>query len=141
MSAIIGPIAPESNPPIMPQYFVPWAFVITAISLGYPTVVTMTIPPITTLNYTIGQLVRLIIPPANGCRQLNQQVAYVLAVTPPNQVSLDLNSSGGNQFIATSTGQNPQIIAVGDINSGPTNTGRSGNTTFIPGSFINISPI
>lgn len=140
MSAITGPIAPQSNPPIEPENFSPWRFVISAISLGATTTITMTIPSETTLNYSIGQLVRLIIPPANGCRQLNGQTAYVTTVTLPNQVVLALNSNGGDAFTAGSDAQDPQIVPVGDINNGTTNeNGRINNSTLIPGSFINIS--
>jgi hypothetical protein len=138
--AITGPIAPYSNVPIEPQYYSPWRFVISAISLGVTTTVTLVIPAITDLNYVIGQLVRLIIPPTFGCRQLNGKVGYVTAVTLPNQVTLALNSIGADPYIASSATTPAQILAIGDINSGATNLGRQNNFTYVPGSFINISP-
>lgn len=138
--AIVGPIALYANVPIQPQYYTPWRFVISAISLGPTTTVTMTIPAITTLTYVVGQLIRLIIPPTFGCRQLNGQTAYVIAVTQPNQVTLALNSIGANPYIASSQPTPAQILAVGDVNSGPTNIGRQNNQTYISGSFINVSP-
>ena len=138
--AITGPIAPYSNVPIMPQYFSPWAFVISGITLGATTTVTMVIPSTTTLNYVVGQLVRLLIPQSFGCTQLNEQTAYVITVTSPNQVTLALNSVGGNPFISSTATTKAQIVAVGDINNGATNTGRQNNFTYISGSFINVSP-
>lgn len=138
--AITGPIALYSNLPIEPQYYSPWRFVISAITLGVTTTVTMVIPSITNLNYVVGQQVRLIIPPTFGCRQLNEQTAYVIAVTPPNQVTLNLNSLGSDPYVASSATTPAQILAIGDITGGPINVSRSNQTTFIPGSFINISP-
>ena len=133
--------APFNNVPLEPQYFSPWKFEIIAIALGAQTIVTMTIPAITQLNYVIGQLVRLLIPVQFGCRQLNQKTGYVIAVTPPNQITLDINSSGGDPFILATARTQAQIVAVGDINSGViSSTGRIIPFVGVPGSFINISP-
>lgn len=138
--AITGPIAPFSNVPIQPQYFAPWRFVISNVTLGPITMVTLVIPPITDLNYVIGQQVRLIIPPTFGCRQLNEQSAYVIAISLPNIVILDLNSTNADPYIASSATTPAQLLAIGDVNSGATNLGRQNNFTYIPGSFRNISP-
>jgi hypothetical protein len=100
----------------------------------------MVIPSITNLNYVIGQQVRLIIPPTFGCRQLNEQTGYIIGINLPDQVVVDINSLGFNPYIASSATTQAQILAIGNINSGPTNTGRTNNQTYIPGSFINISP-
>lgn len=138
---ITGPVPPFSNPPIEPQYFAPWKFNISNITLGAQTVVTMVIPSITNLNYVIGQLVRLIIPPTFGCRELNGQSAYVIGITYPNQVTLGLNSIGVTPYVSSSAATPAQILAIGDINSGPINAmGRAPTSTIIPGSFINVSP-
>lgn len=138
--AITGPIALYSNVPIEPQYYSPWRFVISAITLGATTTITMVIPTTTTLNYVVGQQIRLIIPPTFGCRTLNEQTGYVLSVTPPNQVVVSINSIGANPYIASSATTPAQILAIGDVNTGPTNTGRQNNQTYISGSYINISP-
>lgn len=139
--AISGPIAPFNNPPIEPQFFQPWGFVISNITLGKKTVVTMIIPSITTLNYVIGQQVRLLIPNTFGCRQLNGQSGFVIGITLPNQVTLDINSLGIDPYIASSATTRAQIIAIGDINFGIiSTTGRINLKTDIPGSFENISP-
>jgi len=141
MSVISYPTPLFSNPPIEPQYFAPWRFVISAITLGVTTTVTMVIPAITTLNYVVGQQVRLIIPPTFGCRQLNEQTGYVISVNPPNQVVLSINSLGSDPYISSSATTQAQILAIGDINTGPTNSnGIAPTSTVIAGSFINISP-
>lgn len=141
MSAIVGPVPLYSNPPIEPQYFQPWSFPISAISLGVTTIVTLTIPAITNLNYFAGQQVRLLIPPTFGCRQLNNSLSYVLSIVSSNQVELNLNSTMADPYFASSATTPAQLIAVGDINTGPINSqGRVNNGTFIQGSFINISP-
>ena len=77
-----------------------------------------------------------------GCRQLNEQLAYVISIPSANQVTLQLDSSRNvNQFTSSSNPTQPQILAVGDINQGIINsTGRVMLSTTIPGSFINVSP-
>lgn len=141
MSVIVGPVAPFSNPPIEPEWFQPWAFTITGITLGQTTTVTMTIPSITSLNYVVGQQVRLIIPPQFGCRQLNGVSAFVQSITLPNQVVLNFNSLGSDPFKTSTATTKPQIVAIGDANFGQiSSTGRNVGLPQIPGSFINISP-
>lgn len=141
MSGVISyPIPLFSNPPIEPQYYAPWRFQISGITLGITTTVTMVIPAITQLNYVVGQLVRLIIPPTFGCRQLNGKEAYVISVTLPNQVTLQLNSINSDAYIASTQPTPAQILAIGDVNSGAINLGRQNNQEYIPGSFINVSP-
>ncbi len=133
-----GPVPPYTNLPIESQYYNPSQFFISNITLGTTTTVTMT----ENMNYVIGQLVRLIIPPMFGCRQLNEQLAYVISIPSANQVTLQLDSSRNvNQFTSSSYPTQPQILAVGDINQGLINsTGRVMKSTNIPGSFINVSP-
>jgi len=137
------PTPPYSNPPIEPQYYQPRVFTISAIALGVTTLVTTSVNH----DYVIGQLVRLIIPPKYGCTLLNEQVGYVIFIPALNQVTIDLNSNGADSFISSPTflpyqmHTLPQILAIGDINSGAINAqGRQPQGTFIPGSFINISP-
>lgn len=143
MSGVItGPVPIYQNPPIEPQFFQPWRFVITAIGLGASTTITMTIPAITQLNYVIGQEIRLIIPPQFGSRQLNGRTGFVVGINPPNQVVVSINSSVGvDPFIASSATTKAQILAIGDINSGQiSSTGLQIPLVTIPGSMINISP-
>lgn len=131
------PIPAYSNVPIQPQFYQPSQFFISNITLGYTTVVTTTVDH----NYVVGQEVRLIIPPTFGCRQLNNQTGFVISIPASNQVELNINSIGGDSFILSSSANKAQILAIGDINSGITNTGSSSNGTFIPGSFTDISPV
>ena len=132
------PISAYQNPPIEPQYFKPRRFVISNVALGTTTIVTTTLD----MDYVIGQEVRLLIPAQFGCFQLNNVKAYVLSIPSSNQVEISINSNVNvNQYIAATSTNPPQIIAIGDINQGATNDhGRYCTSTHIPGSFRNISP-
>lgn len=132
----VGPIAPYNNLPIEPQNYQPRKFFVSSITLGTTTLVTTTVNH----DYVIGQECRLIIPPLNRCRQLNEQIGFVISIPNPNQVELNINSSMNvDPFVTSTANTQPQILAIGDVNTGTTNLGRSNNGTFIPGSFINIS--
>ncbi len=137
-TVISYPIPAYQNLPIESQFYKPSRFVISAITLGQTTLVTTT----ENMNYTIGQLVKFIIPPEYGTRQLNEQQGYVISIPSSNQVEVEISSAQMDPFISASASNQPQILAIGDINSGVTNSsGRSNNITYIPGSFINISPL
>lgn len=133
---IVGPIAPYTNVPIQIDYYQPRRFVIEDIALGPTTLVTTTEDH----DYVIGQQCRLIIPPSFGCRQLNEQTGFVLSIPNPDEVVLDIYSSGGDPYISSSATTVAQILAIGDINSGViNNNGLLNQGTYIPGSFIDIS--
>ena len=137
-TVISYPIPAYQNVPIEPQFYSPSRFVISDITLGGTTLVTTT----EDVNYVIGQLVRIIIPPSFGTRQLNNQQAYVIAIPAANQVELDINSSQMDAFTTSTATTKPQLLPIGDINQGVTNSnGRTQNGTYIPGSFLNISPL
>lgn len=138
MSVISYPIPPWQNVPINADFYEPSQFFISNIALGTTTVVTIT----ANVNYVVGQLVRLIVPTSFGSRQLNNQQAYVLSLPAANQVELDINSSMNvDPFINSSATTKPQIMAIGDINTGAINSsGRRSTGTTVLGSFINISP-
>lgn len=139
--ATTGPIPLYNNPTPTPQYFKPWRFNISAIAQGQTTLVTLVIPSVTVLNMVVGQLVRFIIPPTYGIRQLNEVQGYVILITLPNQVTIDVDSRFFDPFIASSQPTPAQLIPVGDVNSGAINTtGAQSTKTFIDGSFRNISP-
>lgn len=135
---IVGPIAPYTNVPIHAEYYQPSRFVISAIGLGQTTTITTT----EDMNYVIGQQVRLLIPSSFGSFQLNGMTGLVISIPATNQVILNINSIlNVNAFVASSATTKPEIIAIGDMNSGDVNSqGRVNNITFVPGSFINISP-
>lgn len=136
-TVITYPIPAYSNVPIESQYYLPSRFVIIAITIGQTTTITTS----ANLNYAIGQLIRLLIPPSFGSRKLNESTGYVISKPALNQVTIDLNSIGADPFILSNAITQAQIIAIGDINNGATNRdGRLHYHTFIPGSFIDISP-
>lgn len=138
------PIPAYANVPIHAEYYQPSQFFISSVTLGTSTIVTAT----ENLNYVIGQLVRLIIPPSFGCRQLNGAQGYVLSIPSANQVLLSIDSSKNvDQFKSSSATTQPQILAIGDVNTGyASTTGPSipdingNNQITIQGAFINISP-
>jgi hypothetical protein len=132
-----GPIPPETNVIVEPQYYQPSRFVISDVSLGITTLVTTSVPH----NYVVGQQVRLLIPFTYGCYQLNGTEGFISSIPSDDQVVVTINSVGANNFIANPVygPTPPQIIALGDVNTGDIgNSGRVTNT-FIPGSFINVS--
>ena len=131
-----GPIAGYNNLPIETGFYQPRVFFIEDVELGPTTTVTTTVDH----DYVVGQQCRLIIPPTNGCRQLNEISGLVISIPADDQVILNINSSMNVDLFVTSTSKTqPQILAIGDVNTGSTNTGSTNNTTYIPGSFINIS--
>jgi hypothetical protein len=134
---IRGPVPPYSNNPIAPQFYQPSQFFISGITLGQTTVITTSVNH----NFVLDQEVRLLIPPSFGTIQLNHRTGFVIAISAPNQVTLNINSTNADAYIAsTNKIQQAQIIAIGDVSNGVINTGRSGNMTYVPGAFINISP-
>jgi len=138
MTVISYPIPVYSNLPIEAQFYQPSRFVISAISLNGATI---TVTTTEDMNYVVGQLVRLIIPPPFGSRQLNDQEAYVISIPAANQVTLDISSYNVDPFINSAFTTKAQILAIGNIANGQINSsGRSATGTYIPGSFINISP-
>lgn len=137
-TVISYPIPAYQNVAIHDEYYLPTRFVISAIALGQLTTVTTAIVH----NYVIGQEVRLVIPNGYGSTQLSGITGLVIAIPSNTQVTLNISSIGMDPFIAVSLPQQPQIIAIGDVNSGKINAnGRIMLGTFIDGSFMNISPL
>ena len=133
-----GPIALYNNVPIQPQFYQPSQFFISAITLGQTTTVTTSVNN----NYVIGQLCRLLVPNGWGSRQLNEQIGYVISIPNPNQVVLNIDSTTADPFVNAGFPTQPQIVAVGDVNTGFINAnGMVPLATYIPGSFENISPL
>lgn len=137
-TVISYPIPLYANLPIEPQFYSPNFFFITSITLGIQTIVTTSIDN----NFSVGGQVRLIIPPSFGTRGLNEKTAYIVAIPASNQVTLDIDSSKMDAFINSSATTKPQILPIGDVNSGAINTNGNLNLNLnVPGSFINISPL
>lgn len=131
-------IAPQRNPPITPWYYIPRAAFIASIVQGQTT----TVNTVHSQNYVVGQIVKILLNSNNGCRGLNNREFIVISVPSSTQVILDVNSLLETPFVLTASNTEPQIVPVGDYNSGAINNqGRVNNSTYIQGSFINISPL
>lgn len=137
-SVITYPIPAYQNLPIQANYYEPSRFVISAITLGLQTIVTTT----EDTNYVVGQEIRLLVPGSFGSYQLNGRTGIVVDIPASNQVTTNIDSSQNvDPFAASSATTVAQILAIGDINQGTTNSqGLVNNGTFIPGAFIDISP-
>jgi hypothetical protein len=139
VTVISFPIPAYQNVPIHAEYYLPSRFLISGISLGITTIITTT----ENINYVVGQEIRLLIPISFGSFQLNGLTGFVLSLPSSNQVEISIDSSK-NVDAFTASGnpiESAQIVAIGDINTGATNAqGELNQGTYIPGSFINISP-
>lgn len=138
MTVISYPIPPYQNLPINSNFYQPGQFFISGVTLGVTTTITTT----ANMNYVVGQEIRLLIPPTFGCRQLNNQTGFVISIPVANQVTVSIDSSKNvDAFTSSSATTQPQILAIGDVNLGQTNSnGLNNQTTYVPGAFINISP-
>jgi hypothetical protein len=115
---------------LYPYLYFPGQNVVAAVSTGTTTTVTTT----SAHNFRIGQEVAFRIPSAWGIVQLNSLpdvvipgspiYGYVTSVTNSNVFVCNINSSSytaytANQPVSSVPGlQFPQVVAVGDINSG-----------------------
>lgn len=115
---------------LYPYLYEPGVSFISAITTGSTT----TIDTTHAHNLVVGQEVAFRIPSAWGTTQLNSQpniltpgspvYGYVISVTDYNTVVVNINSTGytaytSNQTVASVPGLSfPQMIAVGDVNSG-----------------------
>lgn len=117
----------------------PYTATITGATKSNPCVITAN------NSFKPGQFV--IITGVEGMTQLNGPNRHIISANATT-ITIDLNSSsfssyttGGTLSLQDPLILYPQIIAVGDINSGVVNSsGRTNNTTYVLGSFINISP-
>lgn len=117
---------------LYPYLYFPGTAVISAITTG----TTTTIDTTTAHNFVVGQEVAFRIPTSWGTYQLNSLpntlipgspiYGYVIAVTDYNTVVVNIDSTGYsaynvNQAFASFPGEFwPQIVAVGDVNTGGT---------------------
>ncbi len=115
---------------LYPDLYFPGTVGISAITTG----TTTTIDTTKAHNFVVGQEVAFRIPTIWGTYQLNSLpntvipgspiYGYVIAVTDYNTVVVNINSTGytafnSNQPVANVAGQQfPQIVAVGDVNTG-----------------------
>lgn len=115
---------------LYPYLYAPGVNIISSITTGSTT----TIDTTSAHNFVVGQEVAFRIPSAWGTTQLNSLpnsstpgspiYGYVVSVTDYNTVVVNINSSSytafnSNQTVASVPGLSfPQILAVGDVNSG-----------------------
>lgn len=115
---------------LYPYLYAPGVSFISAITTGSTT----TIDTTTAHNLVVGQQVAFRVPTAWGTYQLNSLpntsipgspiYGYVVSVTDSNTVVVNINSSSytafnSNQTIANVSGEQfPQMVAVGDVNTG-----------------------
>lgn len=115
---------------LFPVLYSPGVSFIDAITTGTTTTVTTTAPH----NFVVGQEIAFRIPTAWGTTQLNSLpnntipgspiYGYVTSVTSSTVFVCSINSTGftafnSNQPFASYAGQNfPQVVAVGDVNTG-----------------------
>lgn len=115
---------------LYPNLYLPGVNVISALTLSSTTTVTTA----SNHNYVVGQEVAFRIPSVYGTTQLNSLpnnlvpgspvYGYVTSVTGNNSFVCNINSTGytafnSNQPVASVPGlQLPQVVAVGDVNSG-----------------------
>ena len=115
----------------------PYIASITGITNSNPAVLTVSSP-------LSGASV--MITDVSGMTEINNLVGQVLGITSTTvTVNIDTTTfgvytSGGLATLYNVAQNQAQILAIGDIANGTTNsTGRVNTGTFIPGSFINIS--
>ena len=115
---------------LYPYLYLPGVSFISGITTG----TTTTIDTTDAHNFVVGQEVAFRVPTAWGTTQLNSLpntlipgspiYGYVVAVTDYNTVVVNINSTGytsfnSNQPFASFAGEQfPQIVAVGDVNTG-----------------------
>lgn len=114
----------SANQYLAPSPVVPGFLLITAITQTYPMVVTITNSIYNT--YTVGQLVKLNIPPQYGMQQANQKVGQITDITGTN-FSLNINALGFDAFAAPNpsslpTPTQPATLAPAGIGNGYYNT-------------------
>lgn len=108
--------------------FYPRRRYITAITTGATTQIKMSVDT----TYTVGQLVRIVVPAAFGSisQNINGLSATVLSInTTTNVVTVDLNSTGMGTFVFPLTAAVPFTQAqLAPIGSGAPDTGETSNT-------------
>lgn len=129
-TVISYPIPAYANVDIHAEYYRPSRFVISGITRGLTTVITTSVDH----NYVIGQLVRLLIPVLYGAQQFNEVEAMVISIPSTTQVTLNLNSSLFDAFVASpilATITNVTQASPGVITAN--NSYKTGNIVFITG--------
>lgn len=138
---------------LYPSLYVPGTAFISSITTGATTTVVTTAPH----NFVVGQEVGFRIPPVWGTTQLNELpnvlipgspiYGYVTSVTNSTTVVVNINSTAYTAFNSNQpqnpvVGQSfPQIVAVGDNNSGSNQFGYNSPTVYNGSSTTAVSTI
>jgi len=118
----------------------PYTATITNIVVDSATQIT-----VTANNYFVGGTI--LFSDVSGMSEINSQIGTILSVNSTS-FTVSISTTGFSAYmnggVATlfNVPQNQaETLAIGDINTGVTNTqGRINQITYIPGSFIDISP-
>ena len=138
---------------LYPSLYVPGTAYISSLTLGSSTVVNTTAPH----NFVVGQEIAFRIPLAWGTIQLNSLpnvvipgspiYGFVTAVSSSTSFTVNINSSSytafnSNQIYINYPGQQfPQVVAVGDNNSGSNQFGYNSPTVYNGSSTTAVSTI
>jgi hypothetical protein len=118
--------------------FYPYVCDVTNVTNTNPILVTTAVDHM----FVIGNQVQFQMPPQWGMRQLNFRKGYVIGVPASNQVTVTIDALQFDPFITPSVSppvviDNPQIIPVGDQNSGSSSPGGIPmNPNIIPGGYF-----
>lgn len=133
---------------LYPSLYFPGVSFVEAITTGSTTTIVTTAPH----NFVVGQEVAFRIPASWGTTQLNSipnlltpgspSYGYVISVTDATTFVVNINSTGytaynANQTVASVPGLSfPQVLSVGDVNSGGTAI-TSGSVLYPPPYSVN----
>lgn len=120
--------------------YLPFTCDITAITTGQTTIITTSVKH----SFVIGNEVSFQIPKEYGMRQLDKENGYVLSITDYT-VEVNIDSLGFDAFVIPTVNplivlDPPQIIPIGDANTGYVLPGGQKPTLQIPGAFRNVYP-
>lgn len=120
--------------------YIPFKCTITAIANGLTTQVTTSVDH----GFVVGNQVQFYIPNIWEEYQLNGLKGYVLSTTS-NTITVNINSSNFNTFVtpvvpAKVVIDYPQVIPIGDGNTGYKTQNVSDPVLQIPGTFRNTYP-
>jgi hypothetical protein len=115
--------------------YTPYLCYLSAVVTGNPTLITVTQPH----AFVIGSQVQFLIPRQWGIQQLSGLTGIVSSVTS-NTFTVNIDSSAFDAFITPVAVlplviDSPQVVAIGDTNTGSLVPGGQAPPLDIPGSF------
>ena len=120
--------------------YIPFKCTITAITQGTTTVVTTSVNH----GFVVGNQVQFNIPEQWGIFQLNGLKGLILSITS-NTITVNIDSTKFDAFItpvvvSPTVVDTPEVIPIGDQNTGYLLPGGSAPTLQIPGTYRNTYP-